>query len=67
MAKSKGIIKWFNNEVGCGFIETKDGESIFISDINLDDDMVRLYEGEKVKFDLIGGATGLIAVNVHKL
>ena len=68
MAKNKGIIKWFNNEIGCGFIETKDGKNIFINDLSVEKDSIyRLHEGAQVKFDVIGGSIGLVAVNVHRI
>lgn len=68
MAKNRGIIKWFNNEIGCGFIETKDGKNIFVNNLYIDeDDIYGLHKGEKVKFDVIGGSIGLVAVNVHRI
>ncbi|CDM68723.1 Hypothetical protein CM240_1565 [Clostridium bornimense] len=37
MSKNTGVIKWFNNEIGCGFVETKYGINIFVNDLYFND------------------------------
>lgn len=62
---SKGIIKWFNNEKGYGFINSDVDEDIFVhySAINLDG-YKTLSEGQKVEFKLIRTDKGFQAANV---
>ena len=63
-----GVVKWFNNEKGYGFIENPDGEDIFIhySSI-LSDGYKTLVEGQFVEFELIHTAKGLQAKNVLEI
>lgn len=62
---SKGIIKWFNNEKGYGFINGDKDEDIFVhySSIKIDG-YKTLSEGEEVSFQLIKTEKGLQATNV---
>ncbi len=62
---SKGIIKWFNNEKGYGFINGTDNEDIFVhyTAIKLDG-YKTLSEGQEVEFKLIKTEKGLQATNV---
>ncbi|MFP4105840.1 MAG: cold-shock protein [Phycisphaerae bacterium] len=63
---SKGIVKWFNNAKGFGFIndEEHDGD-IFVHYSAIQDDGYKtLAEGEAVEFDLVEGPKGLKAENV---
>ena len=63
---SKGIIKWFNNEKGYGFINGDANEDIFVhyTAINLDG-YKTLSEGEEVEFTLIKTEKGFQAKNVN--
>ena len=62
---SKGIIKWFNNEKGYGFIFGKANEDIFVHYTSIKVDGFRtLREGEEVKYQLIKTDKGLQAVDV---
>ena len=62
---SKGIIKWFNNEKGYGFINGEENEDIFVhyTAINLEG-YKTLSEGQVVEFKLIKTEKGLQATNV---
>ena len=61
-----GIVKWFNNSKGYGFIEQEgDGPDVFVhhSGINADG-FKTLDEGARVTFDIEQGEKGPSAVNV---
>lgn len=60
-----GIVKWFNNSKGFGFIEQDNGPDTFVhfSGIN-SDGFKSLNEGDKVTFDVESGEKGPSAFNV---
>ena len=62
---ANGIVKWFNEKKGYGFIEQKDGPDVFVhfSGINAAG-FKTLNEGEQVRFDIEQGQKGPAAVNV---
>lgn len=64
----KGIVKWFNNQKGYGFISDEQGRDVFVhySGLNMDG-FKTIEEGASVEFDVIDGAKGAQAVNVTKL
>jgi CspA family cold shock protein len=63
----KGIVKWFNNQKGYGFISDEAGGDVFVhfSGLNMDG-FKTLEEGESVTFDVIDGAKGPQAINVNR-
>lgn len=63
----KGIVKWFNDEKGFGFIEQDYGPDVFVhySAIQNRGDFKTLAEGERVLFDVIDGPKGPAADNVR--
>ena len=62
---SKGIIKWFNNEKGYGFINGSADEDIFVHYTSIKQDGYKtLSEGQVVEFNLIKTDKGLQATDV---
>lgn len=63
-----GIVKWFNNSKGYGFIAPEQGEDLFVHFSAIQADGYRtLREGQKVSFDVEQGAKGSHAVKVMPL
>jgi CspA family cold shock protein len=62
---ANGIVKWFNERKGYGFIEQDEGPDVFVhhSGINATG-FKSLSEGDRVSFDLEDGQKGPRAVNV---
>ena len=62
---ANGIVKWFNDQKGYGFIEQEDGPDVFVhhSGINAAG-FKSLNEGDSVTFDVEEGQKGPSAVNV---
>jgi CspA family cold shock protein len=60
-----GIVKWFNEKKGYGFIEQEDGPDVFVHHSGINADGYKsLTEGEQVTFDIEQGQKGPAAVNV---
>jgi CspA family cold shock protein len=62
---TNGIVKWFNERKGYGFIEQDEGPDVFVhhSGINATG-FKSLSEGDRVSFDIEEGQKGPRAVNV---
>jgi len=62
---TNGIIKWFNDRKGYGFIEREDGADVFVhhSAINATG-FKSLNEGDRVTFEIEHGKKGPAAENV---
>jgi cold shock protein len=64
-----GIVKWFNNAKGYGFVKP-DGreEDVFVHFSAIDMDGYKtLREGQKVEFEVNQGPKGLHAAQVHRV
>ena len=62
---ANGIVKWFDEREGYGFIEQEDGPDAFVhhSAINTNG-FKSLNEGDRVTFDIEQGKKGPAAANV---
>ncbi len=62
-----GIVKWFNDSKGFGFITAEDGKDVFVHHTSIQAQGFKsLAEGDKVSFDVEKGDKGPKAVNVVK-
>jgi CspA family cold shock protein len=62
---TEGTIKWFNNQVGYGFIEQEGGPDIFVHHSGIAEAGFRtLNGGDRVTFDIEQEERGPAAINV---
>jgi len=60
-----GIVKWFNNTKGYGFIAPEEGEDLFVHYSEIQTDGYRtLRGGQKVSFEVSQGEKGFHALKV---
>ena len=64
---AEGVVKWFSDKKGFGFIEQEDGPDVFVhySGIN-SSGFKSLNEGDRVTFEIEQGQKGPAAVNVNQ-
>jgi CspA family cold shock protein len=62
----KGVVKWFNDGKGYGFIEREDGPDVFVHHSAIQGEGHKsLAEGQAVEFEIVEDAKGLKAANVR--
>ena len=60
-----GIVKWFNQSKGYGFIEQENGPDVFVHHSGINSTGFKtLNEGDRVSFDIEQGKKGPAAANV---
>ncbi len=68
MRKETGVVKWFNDRKGYGFIAREGKDDIFVHYSEITGDGFRkLNEGDSVEFTLKEGQKGLAAGDVVRL
>ncbi|MBA1444028.1 MAG: cold shock domain-containing protein CspD [gamma proteobacterium endosymbiont of Lamellibrachia anaximandri] len=64
-----GVVKWFNNAKGYGFVTPDSGEQdVFVHFSSIEMDGYKtLKEGQQVQFEINQGPKGLHAVNIQRV
>ena len=63
-----GTVKWFSDKKGYGFIESDEGNDVFVHHTGIKESGFKsLNEGDRVTFDVEQGNKGPKAVNVVKV
>lgn len=64
----RGVVKWFNDEKGFGFILAENGKDVFAHFGNIVGDGYKtLEEDENVEFELQEGKYGMNAINIKRI
>ena len=62
---AEGIVKWFDDKKGYGFIEQEDGPDVFVHYSGIEASGFKsLGEGDRVSFEVEQGQKGPAAANV---
>jgi CspA family cold shock protein len=65
---ANGIVKWFSDQKGYGFITPENGKDVFVHHSSIKGEGYKsLAEGAQVQFDIEQGPKGEQATNVVKL
>jgi len=63
--RHKGVVKWFNNTKGYGFLGRDDGPDVFVHFSAIASEGYKsLNEGDKVEFEIVQGEKGPQAASV---
>jgi CspA family cold shock protein len=63
----KGKVKWYDQSKGFGFIESDNGDDIFVHQTGLVNEFAGLEQDERVEYDEKQGDKGLVAYNVKSI
>ena len=61
---NKGKVKWYNETKGFGFIESENGDDVFVHRSGLVSSFAGLVPDQEVEFDTKQGDKGPVAINV---
>lgn len=65
---AQGVVKWFSNQKGYGFITQDGGKDVFVHYSAVGGDGFKtLEEGQRVEFEVTTGPKGEQASNVKKI
>lgn len=68
MSSIDGVIKWFNEKKGFGFIQREGGDDVFVHFSAIQSEGFKtLHEGDRVTFEIVTGDKGARAANVTKV
>ena len=67
-AREQGVVKWFNDTKGFGFIQQESGPDVFAHFREISSSGFKtLFEGQQVSFSIVEGQKGPNAVNIVAL
>ena len=67
-AREQGVVKWFNDTKGCGFIQRQGSDDVFVHFRAIQGDGHRsLRDGQRVEFSVVQGQKGFQAEEVQPL
>jgi len=65
VAKETGVVKWFNDQKGFGFISRENGDDVFVHHKAINaTGRKTLHEGARVEFSVVKGDKGFQAEDV---
>ncbi len=65
---ARGVVKWFNEKKGFGFIQQENGPDVFVHYSAIGGDGFKtLAEGQAVEFEIIEDGKGVKAQNVVRV
>jgi len=67
--RTTGVVRWFDGSKGYGYIDTRDGEDVFVhySALTGEDNLPFLNKGDRVEFFLETTVRGAEATDVARL